>query len=101
MQQTLNPIGFQAPLMKSKSKDTKAWLNVSGRQLALLDNDFIIVSMDDGQTWQFFNLAADIVESKDIASEDPQRLDRMKAGLRKWLVSCKNSASGADYGIGR
>ncbi|NQU23436.1 MAG: sulfatase-like hydrolase/transferase [Candidatus Nealsonbacteria bacterium] len=48
-------------------------------------------------TYSLFDLAADRQEQTDLAAEQPERLERMKAQLRAWQQSVVRSLNGEDY----
>ncbi len=43
------------------------------------------------------NLAKDVTESKDLSTQEPERVARMKTEYEKWEQSVNQSASGGDY----
>jgi len=69
----------------------------SGSQLSLMDNRYKIYSNNKGKTYMLFDLIEDPGEKKDLAAENPQILQSMKATLEKWRKSCKDSLAGKDY----
>ena len=69
----------------------------SYKQLAYTDNQYKILSLDDGVTYELFDLLNDPGESKDISEAHPDIVEKMKEGLHEWLRSCKESAAGEDY----
>lgn len=46
---------------------------------------------------ELYNLAEDREESKDLASAEPGRVEKMKTSLEAWLLSVVNSLNGEDY----
>lgn len=56
---------------------------------------------DNGSTpvaeWELYDLIGDSQETQDIADKHPKVVERMRAKLREWQVSCEASARGADY----
>jgi len=91
------PLGFVAPVMKSQAQDTKAWNEIGGQQLAWIDGPLKLISIDDGQTFQLYDLPHDRSENHDIADEKPEAVAKMKRSLTKWVESCRQSAAGRDY----
>ena len=69
----------------------------SYKQRAYTDNQYKIVSLDDGLRYELFDLLNDPGESKDISEEHPDIVAKLKEGLDEWLRSCKESAAGEDY----
>ena len=80
MKKRPRPIGFQ-----------------SANQLSLTDNRYKIYSSDKGKTFMLFDLLEDPGETKDLAKQKPQILQKMKKMLIKWHKSCQNSLVGKDY----
>ncbi len=74
------PIGFQ-----------------SQKQLAWTDDRFKLISVDAGKSWQLYDLLADRSETRDLAAEKPELVQRMQSALESWRASCRASAAGADY----
>jgi arylsulfatase A-like enzyme len=80
MKKRPRPIGFQ-----------------SANQLSLTDNRYKIYSSDKGKTFMLFDLLEDPGETKDLAAQKPQILQKMKKMLIIWHKSCQNSLAGKDY----
>jgi len=87
------PIAFQAP---NKRKDN-VWAEEGSLQLALIDNQYKLLSFDGGKKYQLFDLVEDKGETKDISAQKPERVKKMKQILDKWQQSCADSAAGKDY----
>lgn len=69
----------------------------SGKQLALIDNRYKLISPDSGRTWMLFDLVADLTETHDIADHHPDIVRRMRAMLDAWRKSCEHSLAANDY----
>ena len=91
------PLGFVSPVMRSQAQDTKAWKQIGGQQMAWIDGPMKLISFDEGQKWQLYDLTQDPSESHDIADEKPEVVAKMKSSLIKWIESCHQSAAGHDY----
>ncbi len=50
-----------------------------------------------GGGWELYDLVADPEETRDIAAENPEVVERMKTHLEQWQQSCRQSAQGHDY----
>jgi arylsulfatase A-like enzyme len=50
------------------------------------------------ETIMLFDLIADPGETKNLAGEMPERVERMKRECKSWRDSCVRSAAGGDYG---
>jgi arylsulfatase A-like enzyme len=71
MQERPKPIGFE-----------------SGKQIALIDNRYKIISLDGGEKYQLFDLIVDQAEEKDLAAVHPTILSDMKKTVEAWRASC-------------
>jgi arylsulfatase A-like enzyme len=91
------PIGFQSPVMAFADQTTQAWLNISGRQMVWMNDQYKLASFDDGETWMLFDILHDKREQKDVAAKFPEVAGRMKEELNQWLESCRESSEGKDY----
>jgi arylsulfatase A-like enzyme len=95
MQERPKPIGFQ-----------------SSGQLSLVDNRYKIIwqrpskstdgkrkQKEEGEELSFmlFDLIDDPSESRDLASEQPEVVSKMKSTLLAWRASCQASDAGDDY----
>ena len=87
------PIAFQAPV--KSAKDVLA--EPGTKQMALVDENFKLLSVNGGKQWMLFDLNTDPGETKDIASKHPARTTRMQKTLEAWIESCVHSAAGNDY----
>lgn len=78
-----DPICFQSPLpgrlSKSNSQDEE--------QYAIIDNQYKLISVDDGLSYQLYDLSIDIAEQKDISEEYPKITDKLKIKLTLWRES--------------
>jgi arylsulfatase A-like enzyme len=87
------PIAFQAPVMSSRD----ALAEPGSKQMALCDDRYKLISVDGGRRWMLFDLIDDPAESSDLAAKQPERVQRMKITLKKWIESCDRSERGEDY----
>jgi arylsulfatase A-like enzyme len=85
------PIAFQSPMRGQGAEST------SQRQLALSDNRYKILSLDDGKSYELYDLLEDPSETRDIAGQHPEILGQMKEQLTAWCRSCRESLEGKDY----
>jgi arylsulfatase A-like enzyme len=69
----------------------------SGKQLALIENRYKIISQDQGVTFELFDIIEDPEENRNLSNEKPQILNSMAAELNKWRKSCEESREGKDY----
>lgn len=66
-------------------------------QMALIDNQYKIISTDKGKTYMLFDIVNDPSEQKNIVDEKPELLKKMQKELESWQQSCSNSLKGEDY----
>jgi len=86
------------PLIEGKMKKRPRPIGFeSAGQVSLTDNRYKIYSKNKGKTFMLFDLIEDPGEKNDLAAENPEILQSMKATLDKWRKSCKNSLVGKDY----
>ncbi|GJM30462.1 MAG: N-acetylgalactosamine-6-sulfatase [Cyclobacteriaceae bacterium] len=86
------------PFVRDKSKKRTKFLAFSLReQAALIGNEFKIYSSDSGDSFQMFNLLDDPSERRNIAGDNPDKLNEMIAEWRGWQQSLQASAQGNDY----
>jgi len=84
-----DPIGFISPLPSPlRKQETK-----EEEQFALIDRQYKIISMDDGLSFQLYDLIADEGETTDLACEQPDVFNDMKDELLAWIRSCKEDGN--------
>ncbi len=84
-----DPIGFISPLPSPlRKQETK-----EEEQFALIDRQYKIISMDDGLSFQLYDLIADEGETTDLAGEQPDVFNDMKDELLAWIRSCKEDGN--------
>ena len=86
-------IAFQAPV--KSANDVLA--EPGTKQMALVDENYKLISVNGGKRWMLFDLRSDPGEVKDLASVQPDRVSRMRKALEAWVESCSRSAAGSDY----
>jgi len=87
------PIYFDYP--SREGSDT--WRAGETRQMAVIDGDWKLVSVNSGKTFQLFNIERDIAEEKDLAGANPAQVTRLRDALERWSLQCAASLKGADY----
>lgn len=81
-----------APLFRGKSvkdPDYLAWLVYKHR--AYREGPWKIVSQEGDKRWQLYNMVDDGTETRDLAAEYPERVERMEKRWEDWLKSCETS----------
>lgn len=87
------PIGFQSPI-KEKGSTTG---RMDRLQMAWIEDDHKLLSLDDGNQWSLFNLKDDPAEQNDLSADYLDKVDDMRNQLAIWQESCRKSAAGEDY----
>lgn len=94
-----NPEG-PVPDADAGSLKTKYSKNELPGAAAWIDGDYKLlkmVSKKNSPTYSLYNLAQDHSEQHDLSKKDPERVQKMKAGLLNWQKSVINSLNGKDY----
>lgn len=66
-------------------------------QLALNGDHYKIYRRNDDSPWELYDMHKDPAEGRDIAADDPDRVNEMAEKLLAWRESCAHSAAGGDY----
>jgi arylsulfatase A-like enzyme len=81
-----DPIAFVSPLPSPLRKQETQ----EEEQFALIDHQYKIISMDNGLSFQLYDLLADEGETTDLAGEQPDVLIDMKDNLFAWIKTLTN-----------
>ncbi len=84
--------------MTSRPKPMGFWQHAGPS--AWNDNQYKLVKQSENN-WALFDVVADRGEKNDIAVQQPQVLERMKAELAAWTLSVQRSQRGEDYPDGK
>ncbi len=79
-----SPIGFISPLPAMRKQETR-----EEEQYALVDQQYKLLSMDNGESYQLYDLMLDEGETTDLAGEKPAIFNKMKNSLLAFIRSCK------------
>lgn len=85
------PICFQSAVRGADSDPT------SERQLVLEGERYKILSMNNGRSYELYDLVEDPSETVDRAGDNPGIVEPMRAELETWVESCSRSLAGDDY----
>lgn len=86
------------PLINGKMQSRpKPIVFAQGKQLALTDNRYKIISTDRGKTYSLYDLVDDPGEKKDLKAGKPRIFRKMKDTLKNWQNSCRESRAGKGY----
>ena len=61
--------------------------------MAWIDGDRKLISRDEGETWQLFDLAADKEELLDLSERHPEEVARMSAAWQEWYRSVEDESN--------
>jgi len=86
-------IFFQSPLPARLKKDEV----MDAQQMAAIGMRFKLISIDDGRSFQLYDLEKDKKEKDDVAHLYPNIVKDMKRQLEDWQLSCQQSSEGKDY----
>ena len=108
----LDALGYRIPEQDQRPYDGVSLLDIidggkfersrpigfeSKQQVSLTGNRYKLYSSDSGKTFELYDLVEDPSESNDIAQQHPGIVGEMKATLKAWRASCKDSFKGKDY----
>lgn len=68
-----------------------------GNKMSWVTHEYKLISKDDGESFELYNLLRDQEEAQNIAAEQPERVVEMKSALMAWIASCERSEAGEDY----
>lgn len=60
-------------------------------------DQYKLISKDNGQTFELYDLIVDKGEQQNIADNHPELVKKMREELGEWIASCERSAKGLDY----
>lgn len=68
-----------------------------GSQMSWVGNRYKLISQDNGQSFELYDLLKDKGEEKNISQKNPGIVREMKADLFEWIRSVEKSKKGFDY----
>jgi len=85
-------------LLKGKDDDRETPMGFQFRgKMSWVTQKYKLISTDEGQTFELYNLLEDKSETQNIIDKKPELAAKMKDELLSWVESCKRSNEGADY----
>ncbi|TYA74654.1 sulfatase family protein [Seonamhaeicola marinus] len=66
-------------------------------QISWVNQQYKLISKDNGNTYELYHLLRDEKEEKNIAANHPELVTQMKLQLKTWLKSVDRSSKGLDY----
>ncbi len=67
------------------------------QQMSWVTDQYKLISTDAGQTFELYDLLQDKAEQRNLAEQQPERVEAMKTALLGWVASCERSDEGMDY----
>jgi len=67
------------------------------QKISWVDNQYKLISVDNGENFELYNLINDRSEKENIIQKEPEIASKMKNELNHWLRSVENSKKGMDY----
>jgi len=67
------------------------------KKQSLVDNQYKLISTDNGKNFELYDLINDKSEKENIIQKEPKIASKMKQTLLEWLASVDNSKMGLDY----
>lgn len=70
------------------------------KKRSLVDDQYKLISTDNGSTWELYDLINDPSETKDLAADQADRVVEMQTRWQQWFDQTEASRTGADYRTG-
>ncbi len=67
------------------------------QQMSWVTDQYKLISTEAGRPFELYDLQKDKAEQHNLAEQQPERVDAMKAALLAWVASCDQSLEGLDY----
>lgn len=67
------------------------------QKISWVDNQYKLISVDDGESFELYDLVNDRAERENIIDSEPEITEIMKKELYDWLNSVEESKKGLDY----
>jgi len=93
----LDGISILGALSGQKTERTKAIGFICRSQISWVTNQYKLISADEGENFELYDLIHDKSEKVNIIEEHPGIAEGLKADLLVWLNSVENSKNGMDY----
>ncbi|HEC43431.1 MAG TPA: N-acetylgalactosamine 6-sulfate sulfatase [Bacteroides sp.] len=85
-------------LLKGKKKEREEAIGfIYKDRISWVDNQYKLISLDSGETYELYDLVNDPVEKVNIIQNEPEIAARMKTELSAWKNSVENSKNEMDY----
>lgn len=86
------------PLIKKPNRIRKKPMGFRYKnKISWVTHQYKLITKDDGQSYELYDLLEDGEEKSDIISNNPKIASQMKAELEDWLASVDKSINGKDY----
>lgn len=84
--------------LKDEQKERESPIGFIYRdQLSWVAEKYKLISVDDGQNFELYDLKMDESERVNIIQDNPEIARKMKEDLDEWMRSVENSKNGSDY----
>ena len=93
----LDGINLMTSIKNPKLKRKKPMGFRYKKQLSWVNHQYKLITKNNGETYELYDLLNDVSEVKNIIKEKPELAKQMHEELDKWLVSVNNSKNGNDY----
>ena len=80
-----------------EAQRTKPMGFLFGAKRSWVTHEYKLISTDDGESYELYNLLNDQEELNDVAAANPEIVKKMKNNLLAWINSVNNSRTGGDY----
>ena len=68
-----------------------------GKAMSYVTQQYKLISVNNGKSWELYDLLKDPREKMDVAKSNPQVTKKLKTKLQEWIESCQLSDNGGDY----
>jgi arylsulfatase A-like enzyme len=89
-----HPLFFDYP---ARETGGISWVPTKRRQSAVMSGAWKLVSFDDRQTFELYNLHDDPGEKINVAGAHAPEVTALRKSLAEWTASCQLSRAGQDY----
>lgn len=93
----IDGVSLLKPIMGNRGEREKPIGFLYGSKMSWVDNRYKYISVDNGKSFELYDLIKDKREQKNIIGERPEVAARMDRELRAWMKSVEKSRRGMDY----
>lgn len=86
------------PMIEGRSQERQSPIGfLSKKKTSLITHRYKLYRHDEEKNWELFDLLADPSETKNLASQLPEKVEELAGILEQWRQSCDHSDQGLDY----